>query len=112
MTNTGQSTCTVQGHPQVDLISATGVDWPLEPQAGDTPKLTLKPGVSALGSVHLLSHTAGGGGSAFQVKSAKITPPDTKTATTVPWPWTWALEDQSAATHAGTFAGAMDQTGT
>jgi hypothetical protein len=112
ITNSGQSTCTVQGHPQVDLISAAGDDWPLVPQAGDTPKLTLPPGTSAFASLYVLSHSAGGGGEAFQVKSAVITPPDTKTPTTVPWPWTWALERQDTATHPGTFIGAVNSTGT
>lgn len=112
ITNSGQSTCTVQGHPQVDLISASGDDWPLVPQAGDTPKLTLPPGTSAFASLYVLSHTAGGGSQAFQVKSAVITPPDTKTPTTVPWPWTWALERQDTATHPGTYIGAVNSTGT
>lgn len=110
ITNTGQTACTVQGHPQVDLISTAGDDWPLVPQAGDTPKLTLAPGTSALASLYLLSHTAGGGSQTFQVKSAVIIPPDTKTPTTVAWPWSWALERQDAATHPGTFVGAVNQT--
>lgn len=112
LTNTGKATCTMQGHPQVDLISTSGEDWPLENQSGDTPKLTLPPGTSALASLYLLSHTSGTGTQAFQVKSAKIVPPDTKTPTTVAWPWTWPLEDQSAATHPGTYIGAVNQTGT
>ncbi|MBS2533007.1 DUF4232 domain-containing protein [Catenulispora sp. NF23] len=108
--NTGQSTCTMQGHAQVDLVSTSGMDWPLEDQSGTTPKLTLAPGTSALASLYVLSHTDGAGTNGFQVKSAVIIPPDTKTPTTVPWPWTWALEDQSAATHPGTFIGAVNQT--
>jgi hypothetical protein len=112
ITNSGQSTCTVQGHPQVDLISTSGDHWPLVPQAGDTPKLTLPPGTSAFASLYVLSHSAGGGSEAFQVKSAVITPPDTKTPTTVPWPWTWALERQDATAHPETFIGAVNSTGT
>lgn len=110
LTNTGQTTCTVQGHPQVDLISTAGDDWPLTQQSGDVPKLTLRPGESGLASLYVLSHSAGGGGAAFQVKSAVVIPPDTKTPTTVPWPWTWALERQDAATHPGTYIGAVNQT--
>lgn len=110
MTNTGKTTCTVQGHPQVDLLSTAGDDWPLVPQSGETPKLTLAPGSSALASLYLLSHTSGAGTEAFQVKSAVITPPDTKVKTTVAWPWTWALERQDAATHPGTYIGAVNQT--
>jgi hypothetical protein len=110
ITNSGQSTCTVQGHPQVDLISTAGDDWPLVSQSGPTPKLTLKPGMSALASLYLLSHTPDAGTQAFQVKSAVIIPPDTKTPTTVAWPWTWALERQDAATNPGTFIGAVSQT--
>lgn len=111
ITNTGQSTCTVQGHPKVDLISTSGDDWPLVNQSGDTPKLTLQPGTSALASLYLLPHTPNAGTQAFQVKSAVIIPPDAKTPTTVPWPWTWALERQDAATNPGTFIGAVNQTG-
>lgn len=110
LTNTGRTTCTVQGHPRVDLISTAGDDWPLVAQAGDTPELTLQPGMSALASLYVLSHTAGGGSQAFQVKSAVVIPPDTTTPTTVPWPWTWALERQDAATHPGTYIGAVNQT--
>lgn len=112
ITNSGQSTCTIQGHPQVDLISTSGDDWPLVAQAGETPKLTLPPGTSAFASLYVLSHTAGGGSEAFQVKSVVIIPPDTKTPTTVPWPWTWALERQDTATHPGTYIGAVNSTGT
>jgi len=108
--NTGSSTCTVQGHPQVDLISTAGYDWQLGPQSGATPKQTLQPGMSALASLTMLPSTPDGGTEAFQVKSARITPPDTKTATTVAWPWTWPLQLQDAATHPGTFIGAVNQT--
>jgi hypothetical protein len=112
ITNTGTSTCTVQGHPKVDLISTSGDDWPLVNQSGATPKLTLQPGTAALAALYLLPHTPDAGTQAFQVKSAVITPPDTKTPTTVAWPWNWALERQDAATNPGTFIGAVNQTGT
>jgi len=110
ITNTGHSTCTVQGHPKVDLISTSGDDWPLVNQSGATPKLTLQPGTSALASLTLLPHTPDAGTQAFQIKSAVITPPDTTTPTTVSWPWTWALQRQDAATNPGTVIGAVNQT--
>ncbi|MFF2964765.1 DUF4232 domain-containing protein [Streptomyces sp. NPDC057963] len=108
-TNVGKRTCTVQGHPGVDLVTATGDRWSIAWQKTTAQKVTLQPGVATMAELTFLPVSPSSSApdqKPFLPKSVKVTPPDTTTTATLAWPWQRiAVLRQDGATHPGTYVG-------
>ncbi|MFJ7257728.1 DUF4232 domain-containing protein [Streptomyces sp. NPDC098085] len=107
--NVGKRTCTVQGHPGVDLVTATGDRWSIVWQKTTAQKVTLRPGVATMAELTFLPVSPASSApdqKPFLPKSVKVTPPDTTTTATLAWPWQRiAVLRQDGATHPGTYVG-------
>ncbi|MBO1338038.1 DUF4232 domain-containing protein [Streptomyces sp. VRA16 Mangrove soil] len=113
-TNVGKRTCTVQGHPGVDLVNAKGETWNVAWQKQTAEKVTLKPGVATMAQLTFLpispSSTAPDQ-QPFLPVTVKVTPPDTTATASLAWPWQdIAVLRQDSATHPGTFISTVNGT--
>lgn len=106
-TNVGKRTCSVQGHPGVDLVSSSGRVWSLMWQKTTAEQISLKPGVATMADLTFLPVSPSSKVSdqqPFNVAHVKITPPDTTATATLAWPWpNIAVQLQDGATHPGTY---------
>ncbi|MGW7041912.1 DUF4232 domain-containing protein [Streptomyces avermitilis] len=113
-TNVGKRTCTVQGHPGVDLVTAAGDTWSIVWRKTTAEKVTLQPGVATMAELTFLPVSPTSSASdqkPFLPKNVKVTPPDTTTTTTLAWPWQHiAVLRQDGATHPGTYVGTVTGT--
>lgn len=105
MTNTGSSTCTLDGFPGVNLVGTVsgkqGYTWPLVRQAVSYSEVTLQPGATAHFDLWYLPWASSGAGTEISVTTIVITPPNDYNHVTVSWQQPILLQD--AATHPGTF---------
>lgn len=113
-TNVGKRTCTVQGHPGVDLVDSSGKSWSLMWQKATAAKISLKPGTATMADltfVPLSPNSAASDQKPFKVAHVKVTPPDTTATATLAWPWpSIAVELQDGATHPGTYIAPVNGT--
>lgn len=113
-TNVGKRTCTVQGHPGVDLVNSSGKAWSLMWQKTTAEKISLKPGVATMADLTILPISPTSKTSdqqPFKVAHVKITPPDTTATATLAWPWPdIAVQLQDGATHPGTYVSPVSGT--
>ncbi|MFG2602134.1 DUF4232 domain-containing protein [Streptomyces sp. NPDC048514] len=110
-TNVGRRTCTVQGHPGVDLVTASGDTWSIAWQKTTARKVTLRPGVATMAELTFLPVGPTSGApdqKPFLPTNVKVTPPDTTTTASLAWPWQdIAVLRQDGATHPGTYIGTV-----
>ncbi|MFJ9036829.1 DUF4232 domain-containing protein [Streptomyces sp. NPDC102406] len=115
-TNVGKRTCTLKGHPGLDLVNAKGEAWSVAWQKKTAEKVTLKPGVATMAELTFLPvspKSTGAGAEAFVPVKVKVTPPDTTATTTLAWPWkNIAVLRQDGATHPGTYISTVSGTAT
>ncbi|MHB9860996.1 DUF4232 domain-containing protein [Streptomyces sp. YIM S03343] len=108
-TNVGKRTCTVQGHPGVDLVDSSGKSWSLMWQKATAAKISLKPGTATMADLTFVPVSPNSTASEqkpFKVANVKVTPPDTTATATLAWPWpSIAVQLQDGATHPGTYIG-------
>lgn len=113
-TNVGKRTCTVQGHPGVDLVDSSGKSWSLMWQKATAAKISLKPGTATMADltfVPVSPNSAASDQKPFKVAHVKVTPPDTTATATLAWPWpSIAVELQDGATHPGTYIAPVNGT--
>lgn len=113
-TNAGKRTCTVQGHPGVDLVDGSGKSWSLMWQKATAEKVTLKPGTATMAELTFIPvapNSTATDQKPFKVATVKVTPPDTTATATLAWPWpNIAVELQDGATHPGTYIGPVNGT--
>ncbi|MFD7919899.1 DUF4232 domain-containing protein [Streptomyces sp. NPDC059740] len=113
-TNVGKRTCTVQGHPGVDLVTASGDTWSLMWQKKTAEKVTLRPGVATMAELTFLPVSPSSKApdqQPFLPTGLKVTPPDTTATATLTWPWQdIAVLRQDGATHPGTYISTVEGT--
>ncbi|OIV35461.1 hypothetical protein BIV57_21475 [Mangrovactinospora gilvigrisea] len=109
--NTGTRTCSLVGYPGVDLVAKNGTTWSLARQKQKAEKVVLKPGYETMADITLLpwnKSEAGTGSQEFKPVAVRVTPPNTRTTTTLAWPWSkLGVLRQDAATHPGTYIGTV-----
>jgi hypothetical protein len=109
-TNIGKTACRMRGFPGVDLVGADVQPWGPTyslPRTTDKPTtVVLPPGGSVSAIVTFLWGEPGDSNTWFPAKLV-TTPPDETTSLTVPWPAKTSVMRQDAATHPGTYVGAV-----
>ncbi len=103
LTNQSKAACTMKGYPGVDLVGDKGT-WNLPRyQPAQPEQVTLQPGGKAYVRIgYLPSGGQGQGQAEFKVQKIVLTPPDDTRQLTVQWSGA-APQDQSGATHPGTY---------
>ena len=104
MTNTGSSTCTMDGFPGVDLVGAANgqqdYSWSMARSSASYGRVTLQPGGTAHFDLDYLPDSSSSSADMAVVKLV-ITPPNTYTQAEVTWSQSVLLQD--GATHPGTY---------
>ena len=100
--NTGDSTCTINGFPGVQLKDGFGKTWDLRRSAQKPSPATLKPGDHTHFTFQLLPTTDTGARKVVPT-SVLVTPPNQKSHVELKWTYGGRILDQSGATRPGTF---------
>ncbi|MDJ1135832.1 DUF4232 domain-containing protein [Streptomyces iconiensis] len=104
--NSSKRTCTLHGFPGVSMENTLDAKHPMDLRrsASKPVTVTLKPGTHTSFTMRILPVPKGQTG-VKKVAPGRVlvTPPDEKAHFTLKWPYGGAIQDQSGATHPGTF---------